>query len=410
MKTRILILLVVIISASITAITAPIVLYNSDDIGGGEKKFLEENDTLNSNDFGFKFYRHLSDSDDNLFFSPISIDIVFAIIYEAAQDETRENMHQLFEFEQDSEKRRLSYKNTIENLNQKSPDFELNVKNGIWVSDMYDLNPEYVKIVTNDYAATSQNVDFVSNHGVQTINQWVKENTNGKIEKIFEDNSTGPLTLMAATNTVYFNGLWEDPFPAGMTYERKFFVTPDNVEMIDMMKLKNHHFNYYEDDAVKIVELPYKGNRSSMYLLQSFEMHQLKQLEDSLTASYFDELKSNLSEKMVSVIMPKFSMEMDYNLREILTEMGMTHPFSRELADLGGMADYPNIFIDEAVHKTAIDLHELGTEAAAATGAMAELQSGSPYTFYGNHPFVYIIQDHETDQILFMGRFVNPDH
>jgi serine protease inhibitor len=103
-------------------------------------------------------------------------------------------------------------------------------------------------------------------------------------------------------------------------------------------------------------------------------------------------------------------MEMDYNLREILTEMGMTHPFSRELSDLGGMANYPNIFIDEAVHKTAIDLHELGTEAAAATGAMAELQSGSPYTFYGNHPFVYIIQDHETDQILFMGRFVGLDH
>ena len=401
-------LLIVIISASITAIIASTVLYSSDDTGGEEKLF-EENNALNSNEFGFKFYRHLSNSDDNLFFSPISIDIVFAIIYEAAQDKTKENMHQLFEFEQDSEKRRLSYKNTIENLNQKNPDFELNVKNGIWVSDMYELKPEYVKIVTNDYVASSKNVDFVSNDGVQTINQWVKENTNDKIEKIFEDNSTGPLTLMAATNTVYFNGLWENPFPAGMTYERNFFVTPDNVEMIDMMKLKNHYFNYYEDDTVKIVELPYKDNRVSMYLLQSFEMHQLKQLEDNLTANYFNELKSNLSEKMVSVIMPKFSMEMDYDLREILTEMGMTYPFSRELADLGGMADYPNIFIDEAVHKTAIDLHELGTEAAAATGAMAELQSGSPYTFYGNHPFVYIIQEHETDQILFMGRFVSPD-
>lgn len=156
-------LLIVIISASITAITAPIVLYSSDNTDG-EKKFLEKNDALN--DFGFKFYRHISDSDDNLFFSPISIDIVFAIIYEAAQDETRENMHQLFEFEQDSEKRRLSYKNTIENLNQKNQDFKLNVKNGIWVSDMYELNHEYVKIVTNDYVATSQNVDFVSNHGV----------------------------------------------------------------------------------------------------------------------------------------------------------------------------------------------------------------------------------------------------
>ena len=432
MKTKFLILLIVIISASITAIIAPTALYSSDNTDG-EEEFLEENDasnsnsmfdgllkdnsinssddaSLNSNGFGFKFYRHLSDSDENLFFSPISIDIVFAIIYEAAQGETRENMHQLFAFEQDSEKRRLAYKNTIQNLNQKNPDFELNVKNGIWVSDMYELNPEYAKIVTNDYVASSQNVDFVSNHGVQTINQWVKENTNGKIEKIFEDNSTGQLTLMAATNTVYFNGLWEDPFPAGMTYERNFFVTPDSVEMIEMMKLKNYHFNYYEDDAVKIVELPYKGGKASMYLLQSFEMHQLKQLENNLTANYFNELKFKLSEKMVSVIIPKFSMELDYNLREILKEMGMTHPFSRELSNLSGMADYPVIFIDEAVHKTAIDLHELGTEAAAATGAMAELLSGSPYTFYGNHPFVYIIQDHETDQILFMGRFVSPDH
>lgn len=432
MKTRILVLLIAIISTGIIAIITSTVLYSSNNAGDGEK-FLEENDelrsnpmfddllkadslnfsdhaSLSSNNFGFKFYKHLSDSDENLFFSPISIDIVFAIIYEAAQGETRENMHQIFAFEQDSEKRRLAYKNTIQNLNQKNHDFELSVKNGIWVSDMYELNPEYAKIVTNDYAASSQNVDFVSNEGVQTINQWVKENTNGKIEEIFEDNSTEPLTLMAATNTVYFNGLWEKQFPAGKTYERKFFVTPDNVQMIDMMKIKNHHFNYYEDDAVKIVELPYKGNRASMYLLQSFEMHNLKQLEGNLTANYFNDLKSKLSEKMVSVIIPKFSMEMDYDLREILKEMGMTHPFSKELSDLSGMANYRGIFIDEAVHKTAIDLHELGTEAAAATGVMAELQSGPPYRFYGNHPFVYIIQDHETDQILFMGRFVNPEH
>ena len=409
MNTRILILIIVITLAIIAAIIAPVALYSSDNNENG-KKILEENNALNSNDFGFKFYRHMSDSDDNLFFSPISIDIVFAIIYEAAQGDTRENMNQLFDFEPDSEKRQLSYSNTIESLNQKDQDFELNVKNGIWVSDSYELNPEYVEIVTNDYAATSKNVDFVSNHGVETINQWVKENTKGKIDRIFEDNSTGPLTLMAATNAVYFNGLWEKQFPAGMTHERKFFVTPENTEMVDMMKIKNQNFNYYEDDAVKIVEMPYKGNKASMYLLQSVEMHQLKQIESNLTQSYFNELKSKLSEKIVSVIMPKFSMEMHYNLSEILTEMGMTYPFSRELADLGGMADYPNIFIDEAVHKTAIDLHELGTEAAAATGVMAELQSGSPYTFYGNHPFVYIIQDHETDQILFMGRFVNPEH
>lgn len=432
MKTRFLTLLFVIISACITAIIVPTMLYSTDN-SDNEQSILEENDFLNSNsilddlfqdnprgfsdenspnsnDFGFKFYRHLSDSDDNLFFSPISINAVFAIIYEAARNETRENMYELFEFEQDPEKRRLSYRDTIKNLNQENPYFELNVKNGIWVSDMYEINPEYARIVTNDYLASSQSVDFVSNEGVHAINQWIKKNTDGKIEKIFEDHSTGPLTLMAVTNTVYFNALWENPFPAGMTYERKFFVTPDNVEMIDMMKLKNYHFNYYEDDTVKIVELPYKGNRASMYLLQSFEMHQIKQLEDNLTADYFNEIKSKLSEKMVSVIMPKFSMEMDYNLREILIGMGMEHPFSRELADLSGMANYPDIFIDEAVHKTVIDLHELGTEAAAATGVMVELQSGSPHMFYGNHPFIYIIQDHETDQILFMGRFGNPDH
>jgi serpin B len=251
-------------------------------------------------------------------------------------------------------------------------------------------------------------VDFVSNQGVDAINQWVSQKTNGKIEKLFEQDSTDELTLLAITNTIYFKGEWEYPFVPGLTWDADFFVDKDKTVKVKMMNRRINPINHMQNDLVQMIELPYKGDRLSMLVLLPSEKNKISKLEEQLSVNNLNQWKSQMSETMAEVYLPKFAADTDYDLKSILQDMGMDIPFDKEKADLSGIAPYPGIYIDTAVHKAAVEVNELGTEAAAATGAMAKLQSGPPFTFRADHPFVYMIEDKSTGQILFMGRVMDP--
>jgi serpin B len=69
--------------------------------------------------------------------------------------------------------------------------------------------------------------------------------------------------------------------------------------------------------------------------------------------------------------------------------------------------------IGDVIHQALIDVNEEGTEVAAATAlvtdAMASSQKIPVPVFHADNPFIFIIQDDETGNILFMGRVNNPD-
>ena len=54
-----------------------------------------------------------------------------------------------------------------------------------------------------------------------------------------------------------------------------------------------------------------------------------------------------------------------------------------------------------------LQVNEEGTEAAAATAAIAKIKSGPPQ-FVCDHPFIFFLQHRNTGMILFQGRVVNP--
>lgn len=369
-----------------------------------------ENDmmTMNSNSFAFDFYKQISGSNENIFFSPVSIELVFAILYEGADGQTAMQMQELFGFEPNEEKRLELYKNKINALNQDDPTFSLDVSNAIWMTEMYDLNPEYVEKLKTNYHTQTQNVNFVTDDGVNKINQWVSQTTNGKIPQLFEKGDTSVLTLMVATNTIYFNAKWQDEFHPGVNVERDFHLDSENKTKTVMMYKKFNTYQYMKNDILEMMELPYKGDKASMFILLPSEKHQIKKLEENFTLDNYESWKSQMEEKNTAIYLPKFSLETEINLKEKLTKMGLVLPFEAYNADFGKMADYDDIFISKAIQKAAVDVNEKGTEAAAATGAIAQFQSGPPYTFDVNQPFIYIIEDKQTQEILFIGKLVDP--
>jgi serpin B len=136
----------------------------------------------------------------------------------------------------------------------------------------------------------------------------------------------------------------------------------------------------------------------------------MQALEESLTLDNLSAWKSSLSNQSVTVQIPKFKLETTYTLNEMLKELGMPTAFDLDAADLSGISAMGGLYIQAALHKAYVEVNEEGTEAAGATGIVIGVTSlpPEPPLFRADHPFIFVIQDSETGNILFMGRVTNP--
>jgi serpin B len=173
-------------------------------------------------------------------------------------------------------------------------------------------------------------------------------------------------------------------------------------------------FGYAETDLFQALQMPYaheSGKQLSMLVLLP-KGTTLAAVEDSLIGLDLSSLRDSLTTGRVDVYFPKVRLETTYSMNAILAEMGMPTAFTDE-ADLSGMDGTRNLSISDVVHKAYVDVNEEGTEAAAATGVIIGATGMLPAkpipVFRADHPFVFLIVDDETGNILFMGRVENPN-
>lgn len=113
----------------------------------------------------------------------------------------------------------------------------------------------------------------------------------------------------------------------------------------------------------------------------------------------------------VRVSLPSFKLEEDYDLKPVLSSMGMPDAFESGKADFSGMSSGNELVLSEVVHKSFVEVNEEGTEAAAATAAVMALGccfGMSIPDFTADHPFLFFIRHNKTSSILFCGRFCCP--
>jgi serpin B len=113
---------------------------------------------------------------------------------------------------------------------------------------------------------------------------------------------------------------------------------------------------------------------------------------------------------MVDMQVPKFRFESELKLKPVLQSMGVDAVFKDGVADLSGITAAPGeVWVDEAYHKAFVALDEQGTEAAAATAIVARDESAPPPVSIAlDRPFLFMIYDEPTGQILFLGRVLDP--
>lgn len=366
-----------------------------------------------SNQFAMEMYSNLTKAGDNLFFSPYSIFTAFGMLYEGARNKTADEMRDVFHFPADRQTRWSLCMALIEKMNSGDLGCNLSTANALWIDKDFKILSDYARTVQTYYKAEVHDVDFknAAEAARQLINSWVENKTNGKIKEAIPPKVLDPTTRLVLTNAIHFKGDWVKSFNSTLTQERDFHTGSGTTVKANMMAMEDEEsvFNFIESDGLQILEMPYSGENLSMLFLLP-PNGAMGQLENNLTLQKLSEWREELVEQRVDVYIPRFKLETSYILNSNLAAMGMPTAFTSS-ADFSGINGKPDIFISLVIHKAYVSVNESGTEAAAVTVIIGNGASqGQHHTpiFNADHPFIFIIQEKQTGNILFMGKLSDP--
>ncbi len=383
-----------------------------------ERAVAEDN-----NRFALDLYARLrAGRSDNLFFSPGSLSTALAMTYAGARGETASQMAKVLHFTLPQERLHRAFGDLRRywDVGGTERGYRLIVANRLWGQQGFHFLPGFLNVTQEHYGAELAQVDFVrqTDQARQRINAWVEEQTQDKIRDLIPPGVLDGMTRLVLTNAIYFKGDWTEPFRKEMTQVAPFHISVGRQADVPLM-YRQSDFRYWAGDGLKVLELPYgNGDLAMLVLLPDEmeglslpdEMERLSALEAKLTPDNLSRWQSGLRKQEVRVHLPRFKLDSQFQLAEVLKEMGMTRVFTRGQADLSGMSSEEELFVSAVIHKAFVDVNEEGTEAAAATGVAVKAVRAilNPAVFRADHPFVFLIRDNRTGSILFLGRLVNP--
>ncbi len=371
--------------------------------------------------FAFDLYQALREEGGNLFYSPYSISLALVMTYAGARGETAQQMADTLHFILSQDRLHPAFNSVDIELSQRGKGakgkdgegFRLNIVNAIWGQEGYKFLSGFLDLLAENYGAGLRILDFanVPEESRITINNWVSDQTEGRIEDLIPQGLIDVLTRLVLTNAIYFNAAWQNPFSEDMTHDGPFYLLDGGEVTVPMMR-QTEWFGYAEGDGYQAVELPYDGRELSMVLLLP-RAGQFEAFEASLDAQRVDAIVKDLEFRRVTLTMPKFEFESDFSLGETLAAMGMPDAFLWGVADFSGMTGNRDLFIGGVIHKAFVSVDEAGTEAAAATALVMPTagppeEPEEPVEITVDRPFIFLIRDIDTGSILFIGRVVNP--
>jgi serpin B len=365
-----------------------------------------------NNTFAFELFAKVGGENDNKFISPFSISAALAMTYAGAKTETEKQMSNVLHFSLDQKSFHKEFKTLIDSLLKLSKKgLELKIANSLWIQKDYIFLKEYLDFANTYYKSGVKKTDFKNQteKSRQEINKWVELQTNNKIKQLIKPNILNKLTRLVLVNAIYFNGTWDNPFDKQFTVTGDFYTAGKTSVKVPFMNRADQYM-YYENDLFQLVDIPYKNQAISMIIMLPKKQDGLADLENYLNWKKFDEVSKSLLYEKVNIYLPKFEMTCEFELKEVLSAMGMPVPFCLE-ADFSGITGTKDLMIDKVIHKTFINVNETGTEVAGSTAVVLIEKSGlpkKPIEFKADHPFVFAIKDNVNNCILFLGRVSNP--
>jgi len=405
-KTKLLIVPLIIIVFSLSACT----LFEKQEEEKDEKNPLidQEREVKSvASDFSFDVFKELANSQENLFVSPYSLNTALIMAYVGSDGETREEMKAVLNLEYDDilelKKDVLHLKHHLETISEEA---EVSIANALFLKQGIPFLDSYIESGKNYFEAELDNLPQTG----EPINQWVEEKTREKIDEIIDSGPIDPLVIAYLVNAIYFQADWNLEFDENLTRTRPFYFNNEGFD-VEMMENKDD-YRYLINDDIEAIRLDYSHEK---YAFHAIMPSNLEDFYLNFNKNSFEDLKNSYRKDELTLRLPKFKMEEKFKLSDALEAMGMHLAFNPSQADFSKMVDLEelrdNVYISEVYHSTYIEVDETGTEAAAATAVemSREMAVMDPLILEFNRPFIFLIEEKESNTILFMGQLANPN-
>lgn len=364
-------------------------------------------------DFALKLLRESRVEGENTLLSPLSVTLALGMTAQGAAGDTAGEFAQVFGMDQGE---LCGYCLALmEDYSDLGGSSQTTLANSLWCDPDLTLNDEFVLTCQNYFGAELYHADLQAPDTVKQVNGWVKEATHDMIPSVvdrFDDQA-----VLALVNAIYFKNQFQRPFE---TPASEWFIDFHNADgtlsQPQGMSNGTRRERYLSHESGQGVILPYDDGKLGLMLMLPDEGTSLTDYLAAWDGATVQALLDTQRETRVSLTVPKFKTEWSGSLEDTLPALGLVDAFDPDAADFDPMGrttgGYP-LYIGDVIHKTAFELNEKGTEAAAVTMVMMDAASAMPpddliYLCF-DRPFVYGIVDLETGAPLFLGTMEQMD-
>ncbi|XP_072497447.1 plasminogen activator inhibitor 1 [Notamacropus eugenii] len=366
-------------------------------------------------DFGMKVFWEVvqTSGDGNVVFSPYGVASVLAMLQLTSGGNTKEQIQAAMEYSIEEKGLAPALRKLYKELMAPWNKDEFSTANAIFVQRDLELVQGFMPYFFKVFRSMVKQVDFTEGERARFIvNDWVEKHTKGMISNLLGEGAVDQLTKMVLVNALYFKGQWKLPFPTKGTHHRLFHKSDGSTASVLMMAQINK-FNCTEfltpsGHYYDIVELPYHGDTLSMFIAAPYEKEvPLSALTNILDAQLINQWKGNMTKLPRLLVLPKFSLESEADLKRPLENLGMKDMFRPGLADFTRLSDQEILYVSQALQKVKIEVNESGTVASSTTAIVVSARM-APQEIIMDRPFLFVVRHNPTGTILFMGQVMEP--
>ncbi|XP_032889396.1 serpin E3 [Amblyraja radiata] len=382
-------------------------------------------------EFALNLYQQFTDAEEksNLIISPAGVTFALGLLQLGAKGETSAQLENALGYTVHDSRVQHLLQSTYGALTNSSHSPNIHLACGLFVESGIQLSPKFSEDTAIWVNGSLQRVNFGNpNETTTLINKWVGTRSRGNqhyafyeklgvvgseiqnvISQPIEDSSPAQIAVIS---TMHFKSKWQNPFSLSETQHFKFTKADGSVIKVPMM-YQVSEVNYGQiktggNQRFIIVELSYLEHTVSMFIIIPSERKQgLSYVEPHITAQTLSTWAKSMRRMKMEVFLPRFKVQSKFNLKTVLSTLGITDLFSPTKADFRGISEHEKLFVSEAIHEARIEVTEDGTEAAAAT-AMFLMKRSRALVFKADRPFFFLLRHLNTGTIVFMGRVMDP--
>ncbi|NWX63877.1 SERP3 protein, partial [Promerops cafer] len=350
-------------------------------------------------EFAISLYRHVSEAENrtNLVVSPASVAVSLELLQFGAQGNTFTELQDALGYSIHGN----DFMHMVdEAVTDSSHGTVVQLGCSLFMDAGVRLSPDFAERAAR-WANSSLLQTNLTDPNTTHTQEWITTNlADGDMRAMTLESTGSSLSQVTLVSTLYFRSMWQKKFSFMDSQVLPFTTAEGSTLKVPTMhhtaEVNYGQFQTAALEAFSVVELPYLGEKLSMFLvLPSHKRTPLSQIESHLSAKTITLWANSLKRTKMDIFLPRFSIQSIFDLKTVLSALGIRDAFDPITANFKGISEKDSLYISEAIHKAEIEVTEDGTKASGATAMVLLKRSRTPI-FKADRPFTFFLRQANT--------------